>query len=165
MPVRLTMGSPTLRWKGFVRKRRRDGLHGLAIQWGPVGDVGFVAETMGGQDVVIADAIPQRIHSCLEVLDRMLQSSDSVVGSHVEYNRNGKTVDLSEMDLISKVLNALGIRDKTKVKATVTLSEMGMDSLMATVVKNIINSECHRAICKKTLNNMTLNDLKQLQLK
>ena len=51
----------------ICEKRRKDGLHGLAIQWGAIGDVGIVAETMCGNDVVIADTIPQRINSYLQV--------------------------------------------------------------------------------------------------
>ena len=70
-------------------RRRRDGLHGLAIQWGPVGDVGYVCDTMGNESE-INGYVPQRIHSCLEVLDQLLQSEESVICSRVRAVRKGR---------------------------------------------------------------------------
>jgi len=61
----------------ICESRRRDGLHGLAIQWGPIGDVGVLAET----DVVssLAGIVKQRINSCLDILDKLLQSREAIV--------------------------------------------------------------------------------------
>ena len=143
-------------------KRRRDDLHGLAIQWGAIGDVGIVAETMGGNDVVIADTLPQRIHSCLQVLDDLLQSSDSVVCSHVMAHRNRRTEGTKKLDFVTKILNALGISDTTKVKPTTTLAEMGMDSLMATEVKQILERECSKSFTNDNLVSLTFKDLREL---
>ena len=56
--------------------RRKDGLHGLAIQWGPVGDVGVIADTEMSS---LSGIVKQRINSCLETLDKLLQSNHSVV--------------------------------------------------------------------------------------
>ncbi len=47
--------------------RRRDGFHGLAIQWGPIGDVGLLADEENVDK--IADIMKQRINSCLEVME------------------------------------------------------------------------------------------------
>lgn len=64
----------------ICEKRKADGLAGLAIQWGAVGDVGVVAEVLGGNDVIIGGtSVPQRIPSCMEVLDQFLLSSHSIV--------------------------------------------------------------------------------------
>lgn len=60
-----------------------DGLPGLAVQWGAIGDVGVVLETMGGNDVVIGGTLPQRMASCLEVLDFFLCQQHPVVSSFV----------------------------------------------------------------------------------
>ncbi|KAA8581129.1 hypothetical protein FQN60_002710 [Etheostoma spectabile] len=64
-------------------KRRHDGLPGLAVQWGAIGDVGVVLETMGGNDAVIGGTLPQRITSCLEVLDLFLCQQQPVMSSFV----------------------------------------------------------------------------------
>ena len=65
----------------ICEQRRMDGLHGLAIQYGPVGDVGVFEGT--GQVLELSTVQKQRIHSCCEVLDRLLTSNQSVVTSWV----------------------------------------------------------------------------------
>jgi fatty acid synthase len=61
--------------------RRKDGFHGLAIQWGPIGDVGVMADKENFDK--IAGVVKQRINSCLEVMDKFLQFPDSILTSTV----------------------------------------------------------------------------------
>jgi fatty acid synthase len=61
-------------------------LIGLAIQWGAIGDVGVVLETMGTNDTVIGGTLPQRINSCLAVLDQFLNQLQPVVSSFKNKN-------------------------------------------------------------------------------
>ena len=57
--------------------RRKDGLHGLAIQWGPIGDAGVIAnEDMSSS---LSTVVKQRINSCFEALDKLLQTNESIV--------------------------------------------------------------------------------------
>ena len=63
--------------------RRRDGLHGLAIQWGPIGDVGLLADDENLDK--IAGIVKQRINSCFDVLDKFLQFPDSILLSAVSF--------------------------------------------------------------------------------
>jgi fatty acid synthase len=65
--------------------RRRDGLHGLAIQWGPIGDVGLLADDENVDK--IAGIVKQRINSCFDVLDKFLQFPDSILLSVVSFLR------------------------------------------------------------------------------
>jgi fatty acid synthase len=64
--------------------RRRDGLHGLAIQWGPIGDVGLLADDQNLDK--IGGIVKQRMNSCLEVMDKFLQFPDSILSSTVTIN-------------------------------------------------------------------------------
>jgi fatty acid synthase len=64
----------------ICESRRRDGLHGLVIQWGPIDDVGVMADT---QMTAIHSFLKQRINSCLEVLDAYLQYPNAVLSSMV----------------------------------------------------------------------------------
>ena len=61
--------------------RRKDGLHGLAIQWGPIGDVGIIAD----DDIssLLQTVVKQRINSCFEALDKMLQTNEAIVSCFV----------------------------------------------------------------------------------
>ena len=65
----------------ICEQRRRDGLHGLAIQYGPVGDVGVFEGT--NQVLELSTLQKQRINSCCDVLDRLLTASTPVVTSWV----------------------------------------------------------------------------------
>lgn len=42
-------------------KRRHDGLPGLAVQWGAIGDVGIILEMMGSNDTIVGGTLPQRM--------------------------------------------------------------------------------------------------------
>ena len=125
----------------ICESRRRDGLHGLAIQWGAIGDVGVVADRMGGNDIEIAGSLPQRIKSCLEVLDRFLQSPETILSSHVMAIPKGRANLDKNIDLITKIYNILGIKDHSNLSPNTTLAEMGMDSLTGTEVKQTLDNE------------------------
>lgn len=90
-------------------KRRFDGLPGLAVQWGAIGDVGVVLETMGGNDMVIGGTLPQRITSCLEVLDFFLHQQKPVMSSFVLAERTRvKSEAGNQKDLVDAVAHILG---------------------------------------------------------
>jgi fatty acid synthase len=63
--------------------RRRDGFHGLAIQWGPIGDVGVIAETESM--IKFTGILKQRIFHCLEVLDKFFQYPEAILSSVVSF--------------------------------------------------------------------------------
>jgi fatty acid synthase len=64
----------------ICESRRKDGFHGLAIQWGPIGDVGVLADSEMSS---LAGIVKQRILSCLDVLDKFLQSPNPILSSVV----------------------------------------------------------------------------------
>ncbi|GFQ80470.1 fatty acid synthase [Trichonephila clavata] len=89
--------------------RTQEGLPGLAIQWGPIGDVGILQETVGS-DVVISGTISQSIRSCLSVLDKFLQQKHPVVLSCVPYLPENisstKTSKTSVLSAVGKIFGA-----------------------------------------------------------
>lgn len=81
---------------------------GIAIQWGSIGDVGVIQETMGS-DVVIGGTIPQRITSCLTVLDKFLQQNNPVVSSYMPYQQlESSTHKASKHTVLPTVANIFG---------------------------------------------------------
>ena len=55
--------------------RNQDGLHGLAIQWEAIAEVGILHTIMGGKDIEsVAGTKPQPIHLCLSCLDSILSN-------------------------------------------------------------------------------------------
>jgi fatty acid synthase len=66
----------------ICENRKRDGYHGLAIQYGPIGDVGLWAQNENIDLSSIGMVInTQRIPSCLEVLDRFLHCQHAIVST------------------------------------------------------------------------------------
>ena len=88
-------------------QRRVCGLSGLAIQWGAIGDVGVVIESMGGNDMVIGGTLPQRIPSCLATLDSLLQLEYPVVSSMVKADHKSEASN-KKGDLVKTIAHILG---------------------------------------------------------
>ncbi|KAK3760849.1 hypothetical protein RRG08_034691 [Elysia crispata] len=129
----------------LCERRRLDGLPGeiLAIQWGPVADVGFVGKI--GNSVVITEKFPQRIQSVKSTFDYMLsQSSSSVVSSYV-HNDRSSAVDAGEETVAQKIARAvgkvLGVKDVTSVDGDKEFIELGLDSLMSVEIRQILERE------------------------
>lgn len=82
---------------------------GLAVQWGAIGDVGVVLETMGSNDTVIGGTLPQRISSCLDVLDHFLNQPHPVMSSFVLAEKVlAKSSGDGQRDLVEAVAHILG---------------------------------------------------------
>lgn len=68
----------------ICERRSREGLHGLAIQWGAIGDVGLVADMMDNdKEMIIGGTLQQKITSCLEKLEDFLMQEHPIVESMV----------------------------------------------------------------------------------
>lgn len=83
---------------------------GLAVQWGAIGDVGVIMEAMGNNDTVIGGTVPQRIISCLEVLDLFLSQPHPVLSSFVlaEKAEVARSDGDGQRDLLKAVAHILG---------------------------------------------------------
>lgn len=83
---------------------------GLAVQWGAIGDVGIVVQTWGTGDVSVGGTLPQKITSCLHVLDSFLCQSHPVVSSLVlaEKSKKRKTDGGDKPDVVNAVMHVLG---------------------------------------------------------
>ncbi|XP_065217068.1 fatty acid synthase-like [Planococcus citri] len=142
--------------------RHKDGLPSLAIQWGAVGDVGIVAEFQEqalGSEIIICGALQQKIKSCLNTLNTfMKQPSQPIVTSIVVAEKRH-----SEIDITGAVANVLGIKDLKTINQSWTFSELGMDSVLALELKQILELEFNVIFSPEDLQTMTF--VKLLQMK
>ena len=72
----------------ICEQRRKEGLHGLAIQYGLVGDVG-VSEYTSNEALSLSSLQKQRINSCCDVLDKLLAVKQPIVTSFVSFLKPG----------------------------------------------------------------------------
>jgi fatty acid synthase len=142
-------------------RRRKEGFHGLAIQWGAVGDVGVVAELLGGNSVVIAGSLPQRIPSCLHVLSKFLTSPGAVYSSIVPADKKKYGSDGKE-DLLKIVCHVLGVKDSSTLDSDTTLGDLGMDSLMAVEIRQALEREFDMVLSAQEVRCLKIGDIEQL---
>ncbi|KAM3842210.1 fatty acid synthase-like, partial [Diretmus argenteus] len=144
-------------------KRCHDGLPGLAIQWGAIGDVGVVLEAMGGNDAVIGGTLPQRIASCLEVLDHFLCQRRPVMSSFVLAERTVvKSEGGGQRDLVEAVAHILGVRDVSSLNTDSSLADLGLDSLMGVEVRQTLERDYDIVMAMREIRQLTINKLREL---
>ncbi|KAK5608585.1 hypothetical protein CRENBAI_023538 [Crenichthys baileyi] len=144
-------------------KRRFDGLPGLAVQWGAIGDVGVVLETMGGNDTVIGGTLPQRITSCLEVLDFFLHQQMPVMSSFVLAERMVVRSEAgNQKDLVDAVAHILGVHDVNCLNADASLADLGLDSLMGVEVRQTLERDYDIVMAMREIRQLTISKLREL---
>lgn len=143
----------------IVERRVRDGLPGKAIQWGVIGDVGIVAEMLSGKTgIEMLGTAPQRIDSCLGVMDELLCCNAAIVTSmFVSQKRTTK-----KLDLIGSVLNIIGITDIKSVSILATLTELGVDSLMKSEIKQMLEQDYNIQMDAEDIRMLTLAKLSEM---
>ncbi|GAB6031064.1 hypothetical protein CHUAL_007875 [Chamberlinius hualienensis] len=142
----------------ICEQRHKDRLHGLAIQWGAIGDVGIVFEEMGGNDIVIGDTSPQIIRSCTNSLDTFLVQNHPVVSSYVHSDKM-HSMNETELSTLDRLGHVLGVKDITKINPKFTLAELGMDSIMALEIKNIFEKYLDYIVEIKDLQKLEVSSL------
>nr|CAD7400388.1 unnamed protein product [Timema cristinae] len=141
--------------------RRDEGLPGLAVQWGAIGEVGLVAEMQEEQhELVIGGTLQQRISSCLYVLDGFLKQPHPVVSSMVVAEKRAGSG--SSASIVECVTNILGIRDLKTVSLHSTLAELGMDSMMAVEIKQSLEREFEVFLTPQDIRSMTFARLAEI---
>ncbi|XP_007434239.1 fatty acid synthase [Python bivittatus] len=150
----------------ICEQRRHDGLPGLAIQWGAIGDVGIVLETMGTNDTVIGGTLPQRISSCLDVLDHFLNQPHPVMSSYVLAEKMlAKSDGGSQRDLVEAVAHILGVRDVNSLNADTSLADLGLDSLMGVEVRQTLERDYDIVMSMRDVRLLTINKLRDFSSK
>uniref|UniRef100_A0A8B9BZ50 Fatty acid synthase n=1 Tax=Anser brachyrhynchus TaxID=132585 RepID=A0A8B9BZ50_9AVES len=149
----------------ICEQRHHDGLPGLAIQWGAIGDVGIL-KTVGNTDVVIGGTIPQQISSCLEVLDTFLNQPHPVMSSFVLAEKvSVKSEGSNQRDLVEAVAHIIGVRDVSSLNADSTLADLGLDSLMGVEVRQTLERDYDIIMTMREIRLLTINKLRELSSK
>ncbi|XP_063931279.1 fatty acid synthase [Zophobas morio] len=142
--------------------RQEAGLPGVAIQWGAIGDVGLILETMGGNDTEVGGTLPQRMSSCLATMDTFLQQPHAVVASMVLAEKHKGSADANQVSLIDAVGNILGIKDPSTVAGATSLADLGMDSLMGAEIKQTLERNYDLVLSAQEIRALTFARLIEL---
>ena len=80
----------------------------------------------GSNETVIGGTLPQRMSSCLAVLDRLLSQTHPVLSSYVLASKiSSKTEKGSGSDLVGAVAHILGVKDASTINPDTTLADLG----------------------------------------
>nr|XP_003703606.1 PREDICTED: fatty acid synthase [Megachile rotundata] len=132
------MGNSVL--ERICERRVEEGLPGMAIQWGVVGDVGLAAEMWENKkELIVGGTLQQRVSSCLEELDKFLSQSKPIVASMVVAEKSPSTKEAS--NVLEAVMNIMSIKDLKVVSQSSSLAELGMDSMMAVEIKQTLERD------------------------
>ncbi|XP_039304084.1 fatty acid synthase [Solenopsis invicta] len=142
-------------------KRAKEGLPGLAIQWGAIGDVGLVADMQeDDKELVISGTLQQKISSCLDELDKFLLQSRPVVSSMVVAEKKvGSSKYKSPIETIATILD---IKDMKIVSQNTSLAELGMDSMMTVEIMQILERDYDIFLTTQEIRNLTFAKLNKM---
>lgn len=146
----------------ICESRQSVGLPGCSIQWGAIGDVGLILETMGGNDTEVGGTLPQRMSSCLATMDVILQLPHPVVASMVLAEKRSAGAGGSQVSLTDAVANILGIKDTKTVSPINTLADLGMDSLMGAEIKQTLERNYDLVLSAQEIRGLTFGRLAEL---
>lgn len=121
----------------LCRKRKN---HGLAICWGAIGNIGYLAQENSKINQLMF--IPQNIDDCLNDLHTLLKSDNSVVSCYKLNPQFGAKDNAAEQTMLDQVLAIIGFSKETiaTMDNKTTLQELGMDSLQSASVKQILKN-------------------------
>ncbi|KAL9897232.1 fatty acid synthase-like [Glossina fuscipes fuscipes] len=146
----------------IIEDRIQSGFPAKAIQWGAVGEVGLVADMVEDKiDIDIGGTLQQRISSCLQELDTLLSAPDAIVASMVVAEKRLGSSDSAS--IIETVMNIMGIRDMKSISLGATLSEMGMDSLMAVEIQQTLERNFDLALAPHELRALTFQKMQEYE--
>ena len=128
--------------EAIVRARIHDGLHGLAVNWGLLDNVGFI--TTADKEVGAGWLAPQNIDDTLEKLHAMTLSGGVISCIQTRDTSEAAGDVFDEANLRLKLSGILG-GDPTKYDANRTLEQLGIDSLGLVELRNWVRRHCRTA--------------------
>ncbi|KAH9507034.1 hypothetical protein DERF_011738 [Dermatophagoides farinae] len=148
--------------------RRAEGLPGTAIQWGPIGDVGVVAEHLlvDADDKKQEDMLKlfggislQRIASCLEVLDRLLQVGAPVLSSLIKSNLEDNS-NQSEDDILDQLCAHLNVDKRSREE---TIGDAGLDSMTVVEIQQRLERDYEVSLSVADVKRITIGEIKDFR--
>ncbi len=130
-------------------------MHGLAIQWGIIGDVGYVEENL--IELYALNLSRQRISSCLSTLDSILRTDHSVISSRIPKDVEKKCK--SGSDLWTNIKKIMGIENDDRIDPKTRLLDLGIDSLMSVEIRFLIEKDFQKTLQNEEIINLTIQDI------
>jgi fatty acid synthase, animal type len=160
----------------ICEQRLFDGKQALAIQWGAIADVGMIVDSVlgGSNETAVGGTMPQRIQSCLRTLELILIKSQtpsttpsSVWSTFVpcerrEQQQNESQSQKYQKSIVETIVNIMGLKS-VWCNESVTLGELGLDSLMSVEIKQILEQTFNVSLSLREIQQLTLEKIKAIE--
>ncbi|XP_029176907.1 fatty acid synthase-like [Nylanderia fulva] len=147
----------------MMEQRCASDLPGLAIQWGPIGDVGLYVD-MKNKNINLSNILPQSISSCLATMDVFLQQQYPILSSVVVVNKEHKTANSDSKVNFAEISNVLGIKNFLSKNLDDSLEKLGVDSLGYVEIKQILEKDYDIVLSFREIRTLTVGKLRDLVL-
>jgi len=151
--------------EGIIQGRNKSGLPGLAIQCGPIAEVGLLAASQQNitVDSVISGTHPQLLNSFLDSLDViMCGQTEGISASFIPAasSRKGFGNSAGPENPLEALGFIMGLTDVGSVDSSLKLSGLGMDSLMVVETKQVLENKYGIVLSTPEVLELTFDRLK-----
>ncbi|XP_029673475.1 fatty acid synthase-like [Formica exsecta] len=143
----------------MMEQRRAAGLPGLAIQWGPIKDVGLYEDTKN-RNIYTGAVLMQHLSSCFATMDIFLQQPYAVLLSTVIAEKSVNNSDKVDFDQI--IRNILGIENVYSITPDDNFEKLGIDSLAYMEIKQILERDYNIMLSFREMRALTVNEMRGL---
>ena len=143
----------------LCEQRRKDGLHGLAVQFGPIADSGAYEEIT--QFTGFATVSRQRVFACCESMDKLLATDKTIVTSYVRSERSVGSGG-QKKHMIAELWKIMGI-DPDNTPDELTLGEIGMESMFAVELQQEMERDFNMTLSLNQVKTITVGLLKDYE--
>ena len=133
----------------------------MAIEWGAIGDVGIAVKSTGNDEAIIVGTLAQRIPSCLQLLDQILQTDKPIALCFIKSESKSDT-GFSKDIFLKKLAHILGMDDIKKLDPNTKFLKLGMDSLMAIEVQLSIEREFGATLTAQEVRELSIAKVMEL---
>lgn len=144
----------------IVERRSNEGLPAKAIQWGIIGEVGYVADMAEKNvEIKVAGVLPQGISSCLQEMDQLMMCDAPIVSSLVLADTQASG---TSKNIIEAVMNIMNVKELKTVSMESTLADIGMDSLMSVEITQVLERDFNLVLSPQELRTFSFSKLLKL---
>ncbi|XP_072392068.1 fatty acid synthase-like [Diabrotica undecimpunctata] len=147
----------------LCEKRKRANLPGLAVQWGPIGEVGALSSLSDDQEFLYN--IPQRVQSCFDALEKLILQGVAIGASTVVSDRKKLGESTASKTPVNMVAHIMGISDVDVIDKNTKLVQLGLDSLMITEIKQVLFRNFQLTVGLEEIRAYTFDELSKIEVK
>lgn len=142
--------------------RRKDGLPGLAVQWGTIGDVGVFFNAVGTNEALLTGIHTQRVQNAVQWLETFSCQSHPVMSSFVLPLRGNKAKGGAKQNIADAIAHIVGVKDMKTLKPQTTLGDLGLDSMMSVEVKQLLERDGNLVLSAKEIRQLSAEKILEI---